>query len=111
MEKEFWINKTIEEMSEVIQALCKYRNYGPTQINPHTAMTNVSHLEDEIGELYYCMIQMIGSLDLVPENIDAAFRMKEKKIHDYIGYSLLVDNDQDVKQSMKLQALNDQYSS
>ena len=107
--KEFWINKTQEECAEVIQALCKWRNYGPSLRHPVTQVSNKELLEEEIGDLQYCLEQLIESLDLNQHHIDLALLRKERKIHDFIGYSALTDTTAaDMKQSMRLQKHNDE---
>lgn len=107
MEKEFWINKTQEELAEVIQALCKWRNYGPSQIHPDTGQSNREHLEEEIGDLLYCVDQLREELALSNEQIDYGYLSKERKISKYIGYSLLTNQDRDIKLANRAQWVND----
>lgn len=40
-----------EECNEVAKEICKIMRYGPDQIKPGTELTNIQHLEGELGDL------------------------------------------------------------
>lgn len=104
MNKEFWLNKVMEECGEVITAICKIRNYGE-QTNGYN---NQRDLEEELGDLQYCIDQLILNNFINDQVFSDAWHKKKTKINDYLQYSLLFDHTQeDIKQSNKLQKAND----
>lgn len=55
---------TAEECSEVTQELMKVLRFGLEQTNPDTNVSNKSKLENEIGQLQYCLHKTIRELGL-----------------------------------------------
>jgi regulator of RNase E activity RraB len=69
---------TAEECNEVSQALMKVLRFGIGRINPKDGVTNRKQLEDEIGQLQYCLDRTIKELDLNNSLIDQSYRNKKE---------------------------------
>lgn len=52
-----------EECNEVAKEICKIMRYGPDQIKPGTELTNIQHLETELGDLG-AMIELLQDQDV-----------------------------------------------
>jgi len=77
---------TAEECSEVSQALMKVLRFGIGRINPKDGVTNRKQLEDEIGQLQYCLDRAIKELDLNNGLIDQSYRNKKETWETWKAY-------------------------
>ena len=77
---------TIEECSEVIQAISKVFRFGIHQINPYTSRTNKFELETEIGQLKYMLNRLIQDWGLDEDNILKGIRNKSDSIGVWADY-------------------------
>jgi len=77
---------TAEECSEVSQALMKVLRFGIGRINPKDGVTNRKQLEDEIGQLQYCLDRAIKELDLNNSLIDQSYRNKKETWETWKAY-------------------------
>lgn len=105
MNKLFWDVKTLEELGEVSTAICKIMNYG----NTNSGYSNIKDLQEEIGDLLYCLDKLIEVRGLSIAQIANAYDKKAKKIEEYSGKSLLYVDEtaEEMKSAMRLQAVND----
>jgi len=77
---------TAEECSEVSQALMKVLRFGINQANPDNGVTNRQDLEEEIGQLQYCLDKTIQELDLNERLIDKSYRNKKETWEKWEAY-------------------------
>lgn len=71
---------TLEECSEVIQAISKVFRFGMECRYPAGAPTNKEHLEEEIGDLM-CMIDILARKGVINmDNVHAATLNKRDKL-------------------------------
>lgn len=70
-----------EECAEVTQAVSKCFRFGPDQMKPGKNRTNLSMLEEEIGDLL-AMVELLTDLDIgvTPEGVAIAKRNKFEKL-------------------------------
>ena len=55
---------TAEECAEVSQNIMKVLRFGLTTVSPKDGIDNKTKLEEEVGQLKYCLDRMIRELDL-----------------------------------------------
>jgi NTP pyrophosphatase (non-canonical NTP hydrolase) len=70
-----------EECAEVIQAVSKCFRFGPDQMKPGKNRTNLSMLEEEIGDLL-AMVELLTDLNIgvTPEGVAIAKKNKFEKL-------------------------------
>ena len=69
-----------EECAEVTQAISKCMRFGPDQMKPGKERTNISMLEEEIGDLM-CMLQLMEERDLIDwSRVSVAAGLKREKL-------------------------------
>lgn len=70
----------MEECSEVTQAVSKCLRFGLEGSKPGKPLTNIEHLEEELGDLL-CMIDLLRDSDVVSwGNMEVARRAKMEKL-------------------------------
>lgn len=74
------MNITMEECAEVIQALSKIFRFGIDGVNPVTGVSNINHLETELGDLRAMVDLLIRSHNLSSTNITKAYINKNQKL-------------------------------
>jgi len=79
-----------EEASEVSKEIYKILRYGPDQIKPGTDLTNIQHLQNELGDLG-AMIELLQDLD-VGVTRDGMLEAKAKKFEKLKQWSNLTIN-------------------
>ena len=79
-----------EECNEVAKEICKIMRYGPDQIKPGTELTNIQHLEGELGDLE-AMIELLTDLN-VGVGQQGKFEAKMKKFEKLKHWSNLTIN-------------------
>lgn len=79
-----------EECNEVAKEICKIMRYGPDQIKPGTELTNIQHLEHEIGDLE-AMIELLTDLN-IGVGAQGRFEAKMKKFEKLKQWSNLTIN-------------------
>lgn len=79
-----------EECSEVIQAVSKVRRFGYASVNPYKSdgKTNLTRVEDEVGDVYAIMALLLQEGNLSQERIDARVQWKLEKLEENHGYRL-----------------------
>lgn len=55
---------TAEECAEVSQNIMKVLRFGLTTVSPKDGIDNKTKLEEEVGQLKYCLDRMIRELEL-----------------------------------------------
>lgn len=79
---------TLEECSEVIQAISKCFRFGMDGRWPAGAPTNKEHLEEEIGDLM-CMIDILERKGIINiDNVHAANLNKREKLSKWSNVNL-----------------------
>lgn len=69
-----------EECAEVIQAVSKCSRFGLNNLKPGKTLTNVQHLESEIGDLL-AMVDLLKSMNIITDNgLDQAKHAKIEKL-------------------------------
>jgi len=70
-----------EEAAEVIQAVSKCMRFGPDQIKPGKNVTNLSMLEEEIGDLL-AMVELLTDMNIgvTVEGLQQAKKNKFEKL-------------------------------
>lgn len=70
-----------EEGAEVIQAVSKCMRFGPDQMKPGKERTNISMLEEEIGD-FLAMVELLTDLDIgvTVEGLQQAKKNKFEKL-------------------------------
>lgn len=70
-----------EEGAEVIQAVSKCMRFGPDQIKPGKNVTNLSMLEEEIGDLL-AMVELLTDMNIgvTVEGLNQAKKNKFEKL-------------------------------
>lgn len=78
-----------EECAEVTQAISKCFRFGPDQCKPGKDLTNVQHLEQEIGDLY-AMIELLVDLNIgvTDEGLNEAKKKKFKKLKQWSSLTI-----------------------
>lgn len=79
-----------EECAEVTQSISKCMRFGPDQCKPGKDLTNIQHLEQEIGDLY-AMIELLVDKD-VGVNNQGIILAKKKKFEKLKQWSNLTIN-------------------
>lgn len=79
-----------EECNEVAKEICKIMRYGPDQIKPGTDLTNIQHLEHELGDLM-AMIELLQDNN-VGVTIKGMNKAKKKKFEKLKQWSNLTIN-------------------
>lgn len=64
---------TAEECSEVSQNIMKVLRFGLNTVSPKDGISNKVKLEEEIGQLKYCLDRTIRELELNREFIQASY--------------------------------------
>jgi hypothetical protein len=67
---------TAEECSEVTQGIMKVLRFGLEQTNPNNGISNKRQLEEEIGQLQYCLHRLTRELWLDVEVISNSYDAK-----------------------------------
>lgn len=83
-----------EECAEVIQAISKCQRFGLEGSKPGKPLTNLEHLEEELGDLL-CMIDLLRDSGVVSwGNMEVARRAKREKLRCWstIDQSILNNN-------------------
>lgn len=65
-----------EECNEVAQMLMKILRFGLMTRSPVTQETNKEMLEEEVGQLQYCLSRIVKELNLDNTNIQDAYDAK-----------------------------------
>ena len=70
-----------EEGAEVIQAVSKCMRFGPDQIKPNKDVSNISMLEEEIGD-FLAMVELLTDLNIgvTTEGLEQAKKNKFEKL-------------------------------
>ena len=78
-----------EECNEVAKEICKIMRYGPDQIKPGTELTNIQHLETELGDLN-AMVELLQDLNVGVSNegMTAAKNKKFKKLKQWSNLTI-----------------------
>lgn len=79
-----------EEGAEVIQAVSKCMRFGPDQLKPGKERTNISMLEEEIGD-FLAMVELLTDLD-IGVTIDGLEKAKKNKFEKLKVWSNLTIN-------------------
>lgn len=79
-----------EECNEVAKEICKIMRYGPDQIKPGTKLTNIQHLEHELGDLT-AMIELLQDKN-VGVTLDGMNKAQKKKFEKLKQWSNLTIN-------------------
>ena len=64
---------TAEECAEVSQNIMKVLRFGLTTVSPKDGIDNKTKLEEEVGQLKYCLDRMIRELDLNRQVIQSCY--------------------------------------
>jgi hypothetical protein len=67
---------TSEECSEVTQGIMKVLRFGLEQTNPNNGISNKRQLEEEIGQLQYCLHRLTRELQLDKATIQDCYDAK-----------------------------------
>ena len=70
-----------EECNEVAKEICKIMRYGPDQIKPGTDLTNIQHLERELGDLL-AMVELLqdANVGVTSKGMNKAKKKKFEKL-------------------------------
>lgn len=77
----------IEEMSEVIQIVCKILRHGYYSTHPDSGVTNKELLEKESGDVDRIYHMLLDNKDVDRENIAKASKDKANRIKKYLHYN------------------------
>jgi len=67
---------TAEECSEVTQGIMKVLRFGLEQTNPNNGVSNKQQLEEEVGQLQYCLHRLTRELGLDNKAIQNSYDAK-----------------------------------
>jgi len=67
---------TAEECAEVSQNIMKVLRFGLDTVSPVDGISNKTKLEEEIGQLQYCLHRLSRELQLNPTNIQDNYDKK-----------------------------------
>jgi len=78
-----------EECAEVTQALSKCFRFGPDQLKPGKERTNISMVEEEIGDLF-AMVELLVDMDVgvTNEGIQNAKMRKFEKLKQWSNLTI-----------------------
>jgi NTP pyrophosphatase (non-canonical NTP hydrolase) len=78
-----------EECNEVAKEICKIMRYGPDQIKPGTKLTNIQHLEGELGDLM-AMVELLQDKDVgvTLAGMDKAKKKKFQKLKQWSNLNI-----------------------
>jgi NTP pyrophosphatase (non-canonical NTP hydrolase) len=78
-----------EEASEVSKEIYKIMRYGPDQIKPGTNLTNIQHLERELGDLL-AMVELLQDADVgvTSKGMNKAKKKKFEKLKEWSNLNI-----------------------